>query len=74
MVNYIYIDDLPFIPYLTTGGLQAKISTKKGIISIRRGGHGLFVTNEKPYEVWYPDSDCPIGYQTADDIWNYIKK
>ena len=74
MNNTIYIDDLPFVPYLTMGGLQAKITLKNGVLSVRRGGHGLIVSSDKPYEVWYPDRDCPDGYQTADDIWDYIKK
>jgi len=73
MDKYIYIDDFPFVPYITTGGLQAKIQTKRGIISIRRDGHGLIVSSDKPYEVWYPDESEPTGYQTAEDIWNYIK-
>ena len=73
MDNNIYIDDFPFVPYLTMGGLQAKIPCKKGVISIRRDSDGLIISSDKPYEVWYPDRDCPDAYQTAEDIWGYIK-
>lgn len=66
-------DDMIFEPY-PYGGYQCKMKTIKGIISVRYGDHGLFTNNNKPYEVWYPDRDEPDGYQTADDIWNYIKQ
>ena len=65
-------DDMIFKPYQTMGGWQCIMNTKKGKISVRLGGHGLIANSNKPYEVWYPTEDTPIGEQTADDIWNYI--
>lgn len=63
-----------FEPYEICDGYQCRMQVKSGIISVRFGGHGLITSNEKPYEVWYPDQDAPIGYQTAEDIWDYIKR
>ena len=66
-------DDMIFKPYNSgSGGYQCKMKVKNGIISVRYGGRGLFTNANKPYEVWYPDEDSPIGEQTADDIWNYM--
>jgi hypothetical protein len=66
-------DDMIFEPYNSgSGGYQCKMKVKKGTISVRYGGHGLITTVDKPYEVWYPDEDTPIGEQTAEDIWNYV--
>lgn len=62
-----------FKPYLF-GGWQCIMETKKGKISVRYGGYGLFTNDKYPYEVWYPDESDPRGYQVADDIWNYIKQ
>ena len=72
LVECICQDDMEFYPY-PTGGYQCRMKVKTGIISVRFGGHGLFTSEEGPYEVWYPDRDTPDGDQTADDIWNYIK-
>ena len=52
---------------------QCKMELRSGVISVRFGGYGLFTDSERPYEVWYPENDSPTGYQTADDIWSYIK-
>jgi hypothetical protein len=71
--NTVIIDDLPFIPYMDNG-LQCLVFTDEGKISIRRDGFSLFTDKEHPYEVWYPTEAEPSGYQTADDIWNYIKQ
>jgi len=65
-------DDMIFVPYLY-GGYQCKMKTKRGIISVRCGSDTLFTSKDEPYEVWYPDRDEPNGYQTADDIWKYIR-
>lgn len=62
-----------FLPYMDDG-YQCKMNTSSGIISVRFNGAGLFADNERPYEVWYPTEDAPNGYQTADDIWDYILK
>jgi hypothetical protein len=66
-------DDMIFKPYLTMGGWQCIMETKRGKISIRLGGYGCFASKDKPYEVWYPTEDTPIGEQSADDIWNYVR-
>ena len=68
-------DDMVFKPYKVCGeidGYQCLMETKKGTISVRYEGCGLFTNKDGIYEVWYPDRDCPDGYQTADDIWGYI--
>jgi hypothetical protein len=65
-------DDMIFKPYLTMGGWQCIMHTGKGKISVRHGGHGLMTNQSEPYEVWYPNDDTPTGYQTADDIWEFI--
>lgn len=64
-------DDFLFKPY-EYGGFQCKIETKKGIISIRFGGHGLFC-KDGTYEVRYPNGDV-IGDQSPDDIYKYLSK
>jgi len=66
-------DDMLFKPYETMGGWQCIMNTKRGKISVRYGSPGLFVTVEYPYEVWYPTDDAPIGNQSAENIWDYIK-
>ena len=66
-------DDMEFYPYPIQGGYQCRMKVKTGVISVRFGVDTLFTSESKPYEVWYPDRDVPDGYQTADDIWNYIK-
>ena len=66
-------DDMIFVPYKTTGGFQCIMNIKAGRISVRYLGYGLFTDAKHPYEVWYPTEGAPTGYQTADDIWNYIK-
>lgn len=60
-----------FHPY--ADGWQSKITLYCGTISVRYGGQGIFADKDHPYEVWYPTEDSPIGYQTADDIFEYIK-
>ena len=65
-------DDMNFVPY-PLGGYQCKMKLKNGTMSVRFGCHTLFTDSAGIYEVWYPDRDEPDGYQTADDIWNYIK-
>jgi len=68
-------DDMLFVPYMCGSyGWQCKINTKLGVISVRFGGHGLLTDEQRPYEVYYPTEDSPSGFQTADDIWNYINK
>ena len=62
-----------FKPYPLMGGWIAQIKVKDYLISVRYGGHGLLTDSGHPYEVWYPTQSEPDGYQTADDIWNYIK-
>ena len=64
-------DDMIFKPYMNDG-YQCKMKISKGVISVRYGGKYLFTDEQHPYEVWYPDKDEPEGYQTPDDIWNYI--
>ena len=65
-------DDMIFVPYETMGGWQCIMNTSKGEISVRYLGRGLFTDDKGCYEVWYPEDTEPKGYQTADDIWNYI--
>jgi len=60
--------------YDIDSGYQCKMKVQTGIISVRYKGYGLFTNENKPYEVWYPEDNAPTGYQTADNIWNYIKK
>lgn len=75
-------DDMIFEPYKFPGeeweesedGYQALLPTSMGEISVRFDGRNLFTSKEKPYEVWYPNEDTPIGGQTADDIFNWIKE
>jgi hypothetical protein len=64
-------DDMLFRPY-NKNGFQCTIPTRRGNISVRFGGHGLFTTEDKPYEVRYPTGEIK-GRQTADDIFNYVK-
>jgi hypothetical protein len=66
-------DDMIFKPYIF-GGWQCIMMTRIGKISVRYGGYGLITEHGKPYEVWYPTEDAPIGSQTADDIWDYIRR
>lgn len=66
-------DDMFFMPY-ELGGYQCLILLEIGTISVRYGSPYLFTDNDHPYEVWYPTEDSPDGYQTADDIYNYIRK
>lgn len=65
-------DDMCFKPY-AYGGYQCLIETKVGRISVRFGSNSLFTDNVGKYEVYYPTEDAPDGYQTSDDIFNYIK-
>jgi carbon monoxide dehydrogenase subunit G len=65
-------DDMVFYPY-ETDGYQCKMKIKAGTISVRFSGRSLFTDLDHPYEVWYPTDYGPTGYQTAEDIWNYIK-
>lgn len=69
-------DGMLFKPYgnFEFDGYQCKIETPNGTISVRCECSTLFIDTERPYEVWYPDDDAPIGYQTANDIFNYIKR
>lgn len=71
-MNQFFKDDMLFVPY-SYGGYQCKMKVKTGIISVRYMGSRLFTDKDHPYEVWYPNEDSPSGYQTAEDIWNYIK-
>lgn len=72
-MNSFIQDDMLFTQYLDNGW-QCIIKLPIGNISVRFGGYGLFTNKEQPYEVWYPTEDSPIGYQTANDIWNYINE
>ena len=65
--------DMIFKPYSLMGGHQCIMNTERGRISVRTGTDRLFIDKDHPYEVWYPDTYSPTGYQTADDIWNYIR-
>lgn len=68
-------DDMVFSPYIDGhDGWQCKIKVKVGIISVRYGGRNLITDNDHPYEVWYPTEDVPTPYQTAEDIWSYVRK
>jgi len=71
-------DDMLFEPYQfpddEIDGFQCKMKVSTGIISVRHKGRNLSTDKDGIYEVWYPEDDTPVGYQTADDIWNYIKK
>ncbi len=77
MAEEIIIDDIIFLPYNPElegkWGIQSLMKTSKGILSVRAKGEGLFISKERPYEVWYPGDEEPTGYQTADDIFNWIK-
>jgi hypothetical protein len=66
------IDDFDFLPYMNDG-YQCKVKCEKGIISIRYKGNNLIADEKRPFEVWYPNENSPTGYQTTDDVWNYIK-
>lgn len=68
-------DDMIFEPYMPEyreNAWRCVMEVSTGKISVRFGGRGLFTDNNRPYEVWYPEDDTPTGYQTADDIWDYI--
>lgn len=64
-------DGFTFFPY-QNDGYQCIIKTIFGPLSIRFGGQSLAVSDDRPYEVWYPDQDEPTKHQTAQDIWGYI--
>jgi hypothetical protein len=67
-------DDFVFEPYGgIPGAYRCEIPLKTGNLSIRFGGHGLFTSKDNPYEVWYPGEAEPDGYQTAEEIWRYIR-
>lgn len=66
-------DDMIFESY-EFGGFQCKMKVSTGIISVRYGERNLFTDRDRIYEVWYPEDNVPTGYQTADDIWDYIRK
>ena len=67
-------DDMLFKPYKSgSGGWRCGIKIPLGVISVRFGGSGLFLSEDKPYEVWYPDEAEPFGHQTAKDIFDYIR-
>jgi hypothetical protein len=68
----VIIDDMVFEEY-STGGLQCKIKTQLGVISVRCKSRGLIVDKNNPYEVWYPTETAPIGCQNVNDIYMYIK-
>ena len=75
--DWMMKDDMIFIPYKVNSddepdGYQCKIKTPKGVISVRYKGHALMANEGEPYEVWYPTDGTPTGYQTANDIFNYI--
>ena len=72
-MDQISKDDMIFIPY-GNDGYQCKMKVKTGVISVRYKGIHLMTDSKRPYEVWYPEYGVPEGYQTADDIWEYIKK
>ena len=68
-------DDMVFIPYMGgSNGWQCKMNIAVGLISVRFGGWGLITDAAHPYEVWYPTEDAPTPYQTADDIWAYVRQ
>jgi len=69
--NCVIKDKMLFNPY-NNDGYQCILNTHKGKISVRYKGVNLFANKEKPYEVWYPGEDAPIGYQTAKDIFHFI--
>ena len=71
--NEFMQDDFIFKPY-PSGGYQSIVMLSIGRLSIRCKSNGLFIDKNRPYEVWYPTDDVPTGYQTGEDIWNYIKK
>lgn len=60
-----------FEPYMDDG-FQKVIQVPNGRLSIRFGGARLFVNDDAPFEVWYPEMDTPSGYQTAVDIQKYL--
>jgi hypothetical protein len=60
-----------FKPYMGNG-FQKIVETNRGRLSIRFGGRSLFVRDDAPFEVWYPEDDAPSGYQTAEDIQKYL--
>jgi len=62
-----------FEPYMDDG-FQKIVQTKNGRLSIRHGGRGLFVNDDGPFEVWYPENDEPSGYQSAEDIKKYLNR
>ena len=72
-MDEMIIDDMVFKPYPTMGGWQCIMDTSRGKISVRYKGYGLSTEPNKPYEVWYPTEDTPIGSQTAEDIFNYVR-
>ena len=71
--NTIVVDDILFEPYMDDG-YQAKIHIDIGIISVRYKGKGLIVSDDEPFEVFYPTDDSPTPYQTSFDVYNYILK
>lgn len=73
MASELYKDGMTFRPYPHMGGWQCIINHRKGEISVRYDCPSLFTDKDHPYEVWYPDQDTPIGYQTITDIMNYIR-
>jgi len=67
-------DDMVFVNYMNQpDSWQCKMNVAAVLISVRLGPR-LVTDNERPYEVWYPTEDAPTGYQTANDIWDYISR
>jgi len=69
--NVIIKDKILFNPYMNDGW-QSIMQTAKGKMSIRYKGKNLLTDDKHPYEVWYPKDDVSTGYQTAEDIFNYL--
>lgn len=68
------IGDIVFYDYPGIGGgVQAKIKTRHGVISVRARSEQLFIDTNHPFEVWYPGDSEPTGYQVEEDIWHFIR-
>jgi hypothetical protein len=69
-------DDFTFEPYYVNheqNGYICKCYTSVGMLIIRYGGSShAYSSGEQIYEVKYPSEPDPLGYQTAELIWEYI--
>lgn len=68
-------DDFTKHPHVMPNSFQWRARTKDDKpISVVAGGMGLNGDGITTFEIWYPDDDSPIGWQTIEEINERLKQ